>query len=648
MKNNNSAFSMPLFRENVKKLWPVSFVGFLICFLSGPLGILMNYNHLRGNEVRNALNSFNFGYSFVVGVLPAVTAILVFTYLHRSASVSVTHAMPFSRKSLFVTNWVSAWVMSAVPFILTALLLLVLRRPDVVWHSGDMQYPTFALQDIAGLVLNHLTIITFVLSVCVFAGIISGTVVIHFLTAGALNFLIPALYLVSQIYARNYIYGYTGGSAGLYTLSYMNPFFLVSNGPQGMFEGGLLNGHCWLLCCYYLALSFIISFLAFRLYSRRKLERAGESYVFGAAKWVILVLITFFSSTLLGIIINEIFGIGYGVYNSRNGSAGSLTGYLIGGLLGFIVGLMIVKKTTRVFNRRALLPLAVCAMSICLFIGGFRYDVLGISRRIPAASSVKNVYVDSTLLRYNYGMNFKDKDQIELVRTLQSSILDHKTEFTSYLKDDVPYTGMWGTITIEYEVGGGRVISRNYNVPASFLRASGELKQLVMSRDDRADVIDTLRTAGSDSIVGLEYEDFSYEYRNTDYVVDDYSPLPAGIETSGYLNINNLPVSYKLDVLDALAADLEALTYEQMVMPDHDDDTLGRVSLTLKRPIAEFDRYAVEGHNYYSRNLSRWMYTESPEKEGAVPTYFTDQMDVMITKDFTRTIELLKNAPSEN
>ena len=657
MKNRgNSVFSGPLFKENMKKLWPMSLIGFLICFISGPLPVITSYSELKANTVNNVLQFFNFGYSIVVGVLPAIAAIMVFSYLHRTASVSVVHAMPYSRKSLFVTNWLSAFAASALPFILTALILLVLRKP-VTAYSGDIQYEAFALTKILGFLLNHLMIICFVLSVCVLAGMISGTTVIHFLTAGALNFLLPALYLVGQTYAQGYIYGYNYSDSIWDSLYLMNPFFFVANGPQGIFRGSSIDEWNWLLFLYFIALSFIISVIAMVLYNKRRLERAQDSYVFGFAKWIILVLIVFFSSALLGIIIEALFGFSRSLY----GPKGSLIGYIIGGLIGFIAGLMIVKKSTRVFNKKALLPFAVCFACMALFIGGFSLDVLGLSKKIPAADKIDDVNIEYYAIRYNDMRVSRSESDIELARALHKSIIDNRALLEDLLENGPSgeyETVNYSSIYFGYNLKNGKTFSRYYTVPTEFMVKQPELRALYDDESMRG-ITDSLRRVTADQILEINYDDYLADIREKYQIIDDstgetwfhdpetgemipwdavYDYEKYGGET--YINLNNASAEDKLAIIKAVADDLDALTFEMKIRSDV-DDSVGNLNISLRRPITEYD----ENLEFWASHFSHWMNKNEFDPAGRLSAdTFNDGYNIEITKDFTRTIEAVRTA----
>ena len=218
---NNGFFSAALFKENVKRFWPIAFVGFVVYFLSGPVNVI-SFGAKSGVHI--ALHGFNFGYIFSALALSVIPAICVFGYLQRVSSVSMMHSMPFSRKSLYVTSYLSGLFIAVLPALLTAVCLMVLRKPvyaeaptipdsligtTPVAVGADL----FSFSYILKWLLGQFILIAFGYTVSVFAGIIAGNSVIHTLTACALNAIVPALYGLYLLYTQLFLWGVPGESA---------------------------------------------------------------------------------------------------------------------------------------------------------------------------------------------------------------------------------------------------------------------------------------------------------------------------------------------------------------------------------------------------------------------------------------------------
>ena len=456
----NSFFSGALFRENLRRFWPVSAVGLFIYFVSGPFLILTGIVRDSGgavyphNMVGMMLNNLNVGFLMMHLVLPVVAAVCVFSYLNRVNSVASIHAMPFSRRTLFVTNYISGLVLCVLPLIANWAILSLCG-------AG---IEAFTAKALCMWLFGSFTIVLFVFSVAVLACMVSGNTVIATLTGFAFNFLVPALMLCMYGYAESFIYGFVAENIWPY-IACTNPWLL------SIYSGVTLLGSLkvW-QCLAYIGVAIVISVIADILYHVRKLERCGDSYVFGWMQTFVGFLFAFVISTMTGLVLFE----GIGIW-----------AYIVGFVIGFVLGQMIALKTFHIFNKKSLRNLIIFAVLMALIIGGFALDVFGIEKKVPAVENVKSVTIDGKLIQYGSryrAVTFESEPSIQKIIDFHKEVLE-KGGFPD--ENDAGYSSgiTHSSCLISYELKNGRRMNRQYTLTDEFLSGSKVYSELLNSEE---------------------------------------------------------------------------------------------------------------------------------------------------------------------
>ena len=467
----NKYFSLPLFKENLKRFWPLSAVGFAVYFMVGPFTLItMDYDSWYHYAVKWAIGYENIAYMFMHVVMGCLAAVVVFSYLHKTNSVAAVHAMPFSRKSLYITNYVSGLCLALIPLVLNTIVLFLVKRD--YYTDSTVEYGTEVLSGqnnifTAAAIMRFfglgLVCIIFIYAIAVLAGMISGNTVIHVLTAPALNFVIPAFILSLMAYGELFLRGFNGSQPISEVAMRLSPILLMVS--DGLFYGSeTLFTAKWHVI--YLLAAAAISVLGYFAYKKRKLERAGDSYVFDFVKYIIAFFFVYFGATLLGMIFQD---------------EHMLIAMLIGGAVGFVIGWMIVNKSFRIFNMNALKAVGIYALVMLLIVAVFKFDLTGYNRRIPQASDVEEVTVYSNFDYYGgyTGFSFKDEANIEAVRQLHKGVVDK-----NYNPKDSDDYGGYSYVSISYLLKNGKELSRTYyDVPYTYWADSKDLKALYESAE---------------------------------------------------------------------------------------------------------------------------------------------------------------------
>ena len=179
-------FNKTLLRKNLTRFWPLWVMASFLAALP-PIMMAVELMRYRGTTSMNALYITEGYYSVLTYLIPpvllvyaVVCAMAVWSYLFNSRSVGLMHTLPISRKGLFVTNFLSGFLMVLIPFVVCGALCVVVTA-------------AFGLLDPVGLAVTVLCSLG--LALFYFA----SATVCAFLTGNA--FAMPAFYFVFHFLA---------------------------------------------------------------------------------------------------------------------------------------------------------------------------------------------------------------------------------------------------------------------------------------------------------------------------------------------------------------------------------------------------------------------------------------------------------------
>lgn len=490
MRSKTSYFNGTLFKKNLSRYWPLwglaSFGGAMF-----PLAMLLELLH-NGFQFWSPLETRQAYYtvlSYGVPVISIVYAILcamaVWSYLYNARSVGMMHTLPIRREGLFVTNVLSGLTMMAIPYAVTGVLLVL-----VSLLFGGFE-PMGVLVTVLGVMGESL----FFFGLATFCAFIVGNVFMLPALYGLLNFIAVLTDFMVNLLAQGFCFGLNSSYSG--TVEWLSPvvYLIQKISPNSTYEtqwvtdrlGGqryetsvltsvtLENG--WLIAAYAAAGAALLG-LAWLLYRRRRSESAGDVVAVGWMKPVFRYGCAVYAAILGGRLLYALLWESF-----QNGQYFAILPMILcmiaGGAVGYYAASMLLAKTPRVFKTtwRGMLAVALGCAALC---SAMKYDLFGVTRRVPAPDSVKLVNV------YAAGSNYyltpgKDDALIEKVRTLHQTIIDDKDyilEYSSrthyYLDEDTASTEMTAedagaqstisNIRITYMLNSGLKVERRYNL----------------------------------------------------------------------------------------------------------------------------------------------------------------------------------------
>ncbi len=529
--------------------------------------------------------------SYGVPVISIVYAILcamaVWSYLYNARSVGMMHTLPIRREGLFVTNVLSGLTMMAIPYAVTGVLLVL-----VSLLFGGFE-PVGVLVTVLGVMGESL----FFFGLATFCAFIVGNVFMLPALYGLLNFIAVLTDFMVNLLAQGFCFGLNSSYSG--TVEWLSPvvYLIQKIEPNSTFEKQwvteryetsvltsvtLENG--WLIAAYAAAGAALLG-LAWLLYRRRRSESAGDVVAVGWMKPVFRYGCAVYAAILGGRLLYALLWESF-----QSGQYFTLLPMILcmiaGGAVGYYAASMLLAKTPRVFKTtwKGMLAVALGCAALC---GVMKFDLFGVTRRIPAPDSVKLVNV------YAAGSNYyltpgKDDALIEEVRTLHQAIIDDKDYILGY-RSRTDYDFVADTASTEMAVEDSGAQSTISNIRITYMLNSGlkvERRYNLYLTQNRMDQEDTYDHLLDQLINSQEMRQKSIRWRDEGFQLDG-----AWIDTwRDYSDLSSREVGL---ILDAVAKDAENGDWGvyNWFQADNDADSYEiQIQFQYKLPESQFDR----------------------------------------------------------
>lgn len=402
MKSKKSFFNKTMFWKDIIRLWPLWVIGVLITlfafavpFLTGSVEVLQYgdlilerldldsvkiLNEIRLSITVNTVTSSD--YLILMAVMAIICAVLVFQYLNRQCSSYMLHSLPVSRKTMYVTHYLSGFFMYIVPYLL---LWCVLGCLNVLFgiHMGAA---------ILGYVLETLMIALFFYSLACFVVMLSSSSIMSLFIYAVINVMVYVFFYLVEAVIDLFTYGtgsyFAGGFEwkGLVTIFTPGEYFSNALEIQGCYdntnavrlyaEDGLPIGDFHygsvFLCLMYVIPAIVLFVTALLLYQRRKLERVDENLVFLRSKVIYRVVFCCCGSyTFAWLMYYLTYGIFSHLVTYQYAFLIATFYLLIGAVLCYLICDMILAKSFFIWKRLSYLQMGVITAGIILvFLAG--------------------------------------------------------------------------------------------------------------------------------------------------------------------------------------------------------------------------------------------------------------------------------------
>ena len=481
---------MTLFRKNLTRFWPLwggaSFLGSLF-----PLALLLQL--MRGRvDLIEPLSVTEMYYSVLCYGVPILSllyailcAMLVWSYLYNSRSVGLMHTLPITRRGVFVTNFLSGMAMMLIPYAIVGTLCVLISLAYGVLEPVGLLVTVLGVLGESFFYFASATLVAFMV------GNVFALPAVYFL----LHFLAPLLDWLLCLFAGNFIFGLDSYYSGV--VEFLSPtVYLVERvnvnctyeEVQVVTELTHTDGYitrltavtlenAWLIGVYALV-GVVFLALAYVLYARRRSESAGDVVAVGWMKPVFRFGLAALAALLGGQALYALFWDSFqsGSYYDALPMAVCM---LVAGTIGYYAASMLLAKSLRVFRGswKGLILVAAGCIALCCVL---RFDLLGISRRVPEASQVQKVefYAADNTYKLYPG---EDDALLEQVRTAHKTIVADQDYVRDYEDSDRRYLVVSGDTTMTetyirfiYTLNNGLQVERRYSIPLTKYRIKQE------------------------------------------------------------------------------------------------------------------------------------------------------------------------------
>ena len=211
--NNSSMFGIS--GMWMKTLWRrdiiVCFVAFIAYFCVTILPMIFNFrsfNLISGYYEEMLLTSELSPAAFITLIYAISLSVMLFDYLHNTASTAALHSFPVTRGKLFRTTVAVGTALLLIPILLIALAMFAAGQlmPPVA-NSTGMVVPSDILSftKCAGWFIDTAVGALFIFAVSNLAGVIAGKNIIHALLAYLLNGIVAIVLLLIDTYESSFI-----------------------------------------------------------------------------------------------------------------------------------------------------------------------------------------------------------------------------------------------------------------------------------------------------------------------------------------------------------------------------------------------------------------------------------------------------------
>lgn len=516
MNSTISFFNKSIFKSDIKRYWWTALLETLILFVSTVMPVYERCTrYIENNGVGYSYGVFTpqwlyYGGIIVLVVFAVGVPVILFSYMHFSASMSMHHSLPIKRSQLLWTKTITGLILTIVPILINTLVFgAMLADPRYGELVGVISVLKWCLSGI----LYTTVIFALTVAVNMMTGHPVGTMIF---TAGYA--LLPFIIVVflEAFFSVEY-FGYCESNmTDVLKYIYADEDFLLT------FPSYII----------YIAMSVLFLVGAYVLYKHRKVENYGEVIAFSWLKPVFIGIVAILASMLswayfIGILERE------GVW------------WMIPiGVIGTVIAWMVSRKSLSLKGVHK--PLGIYMVSVLLVCIAVNFDITGFETRVPDIKNIESVqfghgrgykgttYYNGGSVEYtvNGGIDtsFRDADDIKNVIALHKAVIKRRENDGTYMTP------------IVYTLKNGRTLNREYSIDlyalAEYLKPIYETPQM--------------RACEYDIVNGAEKEFISLEIRDRRVSDEGEMIYPDNV----YMN----------KLIEAMQKDIENLSYEDMMM----------------------------------------------------------------------------------
>lgn len=370
-----------------KRIWcPI--IMFIAFFLSMELNLLKTMDSIKFDMVEYDIKYFvtnmlftpagNLITTFLVIVMAILCGISGFAYLHSRKQLDTYHSLPVSRTTLFLGKYVSGILMFLIPFVLHTFVSFAI--------GCSKGFVSHAVTNMFGFILSELVFYMLVYTVCIFAVLITGNIIISILGSGVLLVYSVCFNMLKEGLFSTFFYTYSYvEKAGSDTGLSFSPLEMIYDVIHKINENTLRIcdfSYSNVLPDIMVILAIVIAMTAVDIviYRIRPTEAAGKAMAFRVAEPIIKTLIVIPTALFTGLIFAEL-------VNYQN----SFGWYIFGTVFSFFIISFALEIVFR-FDMKSFLAhkmqLLFNGVCLALIVVIFKGDVLGYNTYIPSDKEI--------------------------------------------------------------------------------------------------------------------------------------------------------------------------------------------------------------------------------------------------------------------
>ena len=402
---------------------------------------------------------------FISGLYAVVLSVMLFDYLHNSASCAAAHSFPMTRGKLYRSSLLTGTILLLAPLLAMAIGMFILGLAAPV---DGLENPRIVMsaEACAKWFIDNALGSLFIFAISNLAGILAGRNVIHVLLAYLLNGIVGIVFILIDAYADSFILGVE--ATGLTDKAlWSNPFLWY----MGLRQHALELKDAPVMLAFFAAM-LMITIITGLLYKKIKLEREQNATVFPFVSDLLVIFCSFCSMSVIGLSFAMIAGSEAPTLPLKT----FLITSLIAGLASFVVFRMIADSSARIFHMRTLVNFAAFVLVTCAIFAFTCFDITGQAVKVPEVSAVKSVTINTGAV-FSTPIDLNEKGSIESVINLHKAIIDSTDELSKNSDAD------GSTVEITYKLKDGSTLKRTYEFRnlAKYKDAASEIDKLEKS-----------------------------------------------------------------------------------------------------------------------------------------------------------------------
>ncbi len=482
MQSRASFFNITAFRKNILRFAPVWALYTVFLLL-----VLFAISILNPEQMARTIAGITVVAGWANFLYSGTVAMCLFGDLYKTRLCCALHAFPLRREGWLLTNIVSGLLFSLIPNVVVSLITSMML--------GQYAYHIWILVAVA--FLQYL----FFFGVAVLGALCAGNRLGMLTVTGIFQFIVVVIQWVAESIYQPLFYGIELATDSFYR------FFPLSRmtSPYVQWTYGNLENNKfsfvtenWVHLALCAVAGVVCMVLAWQVYRRRHLERAGDFLSLRSLRPVLLIVF----SVAVGVV--------FYAFSKLFGRATYVL-YAAGIAIGFFCGQMLLDRTLRVFHKKSLLAFGILVVALAGSMVLTWTDPFDVSGYTPTLSKVENAAVYGSDSIYIYRdpeysrFEITDPDEIAQVQELHKQLAQSKPASDKDTAD----------IYIRYTLTNGRQINRYYQFDIKGSLADeagtwfGDMRYLFRVSDTAvlSNVLNSFAATGYDKGLTLESTD---------------------------------------------------------------------------------------------------------------------------------------------